>query len=628
MRRIVKELKLPERPFTPRQILAVISNAKNEGVNAEAFQRQGRSPEDRVYATCYLRYMQMLEQSGAVDFDDLLVKSVALLQLPHIATIFQRMYSYILVDEYQDTNQVQYEMVRRLAGSQRNLFVVGDDDQSIYGWRGANVRNIRQFEQDFPGAEVIVLGENYRSTQQILNVAQRLIDAAPQRPYRKVLQSQQPAGEAVFWQECANQNEESQRVCDIIERLVANGAVQYGDCAIMYRTNAQSRPFEEALARRRIPYTLVGGMRFYERREIKDMLAWLRLLYNPNDDVSLLRVCEEYAEGVGAGSMAHLTTWATAQGCSLFAAFVHVATDSDALPQLKGVSRQRLLKFAARVHHLMQSATTTPLVDVFAQVMVEINLADHFERQYGRDEARLRLENINELQRVAGEYAELPVDLQLGQFLEEVALVADVDVLDKQASQKGQVICITMHQAKGLEYDNVFLVGLEDNIIPHVRTHLDPHQVEEERRILYVGMTRARKRLYLMRAVRRAVFGNPEPTKRSRFLADIPMEQLTVLTGNGVVAPRSVRSAANPAYQGWGNAAAFQQPKTTPTLDFAVGDHVRHQRFGEGIVLAAKVVDDDVEVVVRFADRAVGEKKLIASFARLQKITLPEDPNS
>jgi len=413
----------------------------------------------------------------------------------------------------------------------------------------------------------------------------------------------------------------------VIERLVSGGAAQYGDCAIMYRTNAQSRPFEEALARRRIPYTLVGGVRFYERREIKDMLAWLRLLYNPNDDVSLVRVCEEYAEGVGAGSLAHVTTWASAQHCSLFAALVRVATESDALPQLKGVSRQRVLRFAAQLHHLMQSATTTPLVDVFAQVMVEINMADHFERQYGRDEARLRLENINELQRVAGEYAELPVDLQLGQFLEEVALVADVDVLDKQAAHKGQVICITMHQAKGLEYDNVFLVGLEDNIIPHVRTHLDAQQVEEERRILYVGMTRARKRLYLMRALRRAVFGNSEPTKRSRFLADIPMEQLTVLTNNGTVAPRPARATPNPAYQGWGNAAAFQQPKSAPMLEFSVGDHVRHQRFGEGIVLAAKVVDDDVEVVVRFADRAVGEKKLIASFARLQKITLPEDPS-
>lgn len=620
IRRITKELHVPERPFTPRNIMSAISSAKNEGLDATEYAKTVRTPESRIYATCFQRYSEMLVQAGAVDFDDLLLKSVALLAHPKVRAHLQRTYTYLLVDEYQDTNQVQYEMVQQLAAQSRNLFVVGDDDQSIYGWRGANVRNIRQFESDFPGAEVIILGENYRSTQPILDVAQQLIDAAPHRPYRKILQSQQPTGEAVYWQECADQNDESQRVCDIIEHLVKRGLTTYGECAIMYRTNAQSRSFEEALARRRIPYVVVGGMRFYERSEIKDMLAWLRVVFNPSDAVSLQRVLDAYAEGIGATSIGHVQAWADDQQMTLYAALIAVATDSSAAPLLKGAARQRVMRFAARLHHVVKQVAEMPLVELFDYVVVEMQVEAYLERAFGRDEARTRLENINELQRVADEYAALPRDEQLGQFLAEVALVADVDVLDRQVDRQHQVVCITMHQAKGLEYDNVFLVGLEDTIIPHVRTHNDPQQIEEERRILYVGITRARRRLYLSRAQRRMVFGNTENTRRSRFIQALPMDMFAVVTRQGQVAPRSQQAGAIDAFRSWG-ARSTTPPPANALPEFAVGDQVRHQRFGDGIVLAAKVVDDDVEVVVRFADKVVGEKKLIASFARLQKIT-------
>jgi DNA helicase-2/ATP-dependent DNA helicase PcrA len=510
--------------------------------------------------------------------------------------------------------------------------VVGDDDQSIYGWRGADIRNIRQFEADFSGAQVIVLPENYRSTETILAVAQKLIDAAPKRAHRKILKAQTAGGEPVLWRECSDQNDESQRVCDAIERLVKSGAARYADCAVMYRTNAQSRAFEEALGRRRIPYVLVGGMRFYERREVKDLLAWMRIMANPDDDVSLERALDFPNSGIGQSSLTHLQQWARAHAQSVFGAMVAAATDSHAVPALKGAARQRVIAFGSKLHHLRRRVLTLPLNEAFDAVLSETQFTAALATMYDDSDADARIENVNELRRVSGEYLELPVDEQLLRFLEEVALVADVDALaasESEAERDNRVVCITMHQAKGLEYDNVFIVGLEDELLPHSRTHLFPEQIDEERRILYVGVTRARKRLMLSRAERRMLYGQYGPTMVSRFLKDIPKGMLQVTTGLGSVTPTTttqrtqVAPTTRPEYRGWGDAAKFQTTSAAaaPTVDFAVGDRVRHQRFGEGIVMAAKVVDDDVEVVVNFADKAVGEKRLIASFARLEKIS-------
>lgn len=631
MKRLIKERNLPEKTFTARGVLSAISSAKSELLDVETYARASRSPESRVYAELYGQYQQALRIAGALDFDDLLLYGLALARQER----YQQRFAYVLVDEYQDTNKAQYEMVRALSRGSGNIFVVGDDDQSIYGWRGADIRNIRQFEADFIGAQVIVLPENYRSTQVILDVAQKLIDAAPKRAHRKILQAQTPGGEPVLWRECSDQNDESQRVCDTIERLVKSGAARYADCAVMYRTNAQSRAFEEALGRRRIPYVLVGGMRFYERREVKDLLAWMRIMANPDDDVSLERALDFPNSGVGQSSLTHLQQWARAHAQSVFGAMVAVATDSQVIPALKGAARQRVMAFGAKVHHLRGRVRTLPLNEAFDAVLSETKFADALAMMYDdRSDADARIENVNELRRVSGEYLELPVDEQLFRFLEEVALVADVDALaagESEAERDNRVVCITMHQAKGLEYDNVFIVGLEDELIPHIRTHLFPEQIAEERRILYVGVTRARKRLMLSRAQRRMLYGQYGPTTPSRFLSDIPKGMLHVTTGLGSVSPTTptqrVQTAltTKPEYRGWGDAAKFQSKPTAPTpssqATFAVGDRVRHQRFGEGIVMAAKVVDDDVEVVVNFADKAVGEKRLIASFARLEKIS-------
>jgi DNA helicase-2/ATP-dependent DNA helicase PcrA len=618
IRRITKELKLPEKPFTPRNVLAVISNAKNELIDVATYTASARSPEVRMYALCYARYEELLRIAGAVDFDDLLLRTIDLFRTEALAFYHSR-YRYILVDEYQDTNRAQYEMVKALAKGAGNIFVVGDDDQSIYGWRGADVRNIRRFDADFPGAQVIILAENYRSSQMILDVAQALIDASPRRVFRKELTAQTSGGEAVTWREYSDQNDEAQRVCDAIEHIVVSGSGRFSDCAIMYRTNAQSRAFEEALARRRIPYVLVGGMRFYERREIKDKLAWLRLMADPHDDVSLMRALDFPSSGVGAASQDHVNSWVATNRCSWYTGLMQCVNDPQAIPMLKGAPRQRLVQFALKLQRLLNQTNLVSLLDVFDAILIETLFSAALNEEYGETDGESRMENVTELRRVAGEYLLLPINEQLSRFLEEIALVSDVDRLN---TSDNHVVCITMHQAKGLEYDNVFLVGLEDDLLPHVRTHQDPAQVEEERRILYVGITRARKRLAMSRANRRLNRGQYMNTIGSRFLKDIPGKLLSNTAMGSRVGARTM-ATPNPTYQGWGTAAAFQANKAVtppPPIVIEVGDVVRHQRFGEGVVLAAKVVDDDLEVVVRFSDDAVGEKRLIASFARLERI--------
>ena len=619
IKRVMKELHLPERTMSPRAVMSAISDAKNNMHSPQSYAAIARSPEQHMIARCFDRYDALLHQSNAVDFDDLLGRAIALLVSPAVSRFHAR-YQYVLVDEYQDTNRAQYEIVKQLARGSNNLFVVGDDDQAIYGWRGADVRNIRRFDRDFPNAHVVILAENYRSTAAILHVAQTLIDGAAERPHRKELRATQPDGPPVVWREHADQNEEAQRVCDAIERMVKQGTVRYRDCAIMYRTNAQSRPFEEALGRRQIPYVLVGGMRFYERREIKDMLAWLRVVANPHDDVSLLRAINFPSVGIGDASQAHVTSWATQHQCSFYTALCVAARDVNAIPALKGVSRQRLLQFGGRLQRLIDMAPQQSLAHTFVAILDDTQYIAALHHEYGDSDGDARADNVLELQRVAGEYDALPIPEQLTQFLEEVALVADVDAL---ANDDNHVVCITMHQAKGLEYDHVFLVGLEDELLPHRRTHEHAHEIEEERRILYVGVTRARKTLTLSRARRRFTFGRFDPTTISRFVRPIASTLLSTPGAPSDATPTRAPTS-NPAYQGWGTAASFQTRSTASAprgdTQWQVGDRVRHQRFGEGIVLEAKVVDDDVEVVVRFADKALGEKRLIASFARLERL--------
>ncbi|NTV64669.1 MAG: UvrD-helicase domain-containing protein, partial [Oscillochloris sp.] len=615
-------------------MLGRISSAKNELVSPAEFARLNRSYADEIAARCYERYQQRLRESNALDFDDLLVKMVQVFELfPDVLAQYHQRYTHLLVDEYQDTNRVQYTLVKLLAGERRNLFAVGDNDQSIYGWRGADVRNILQFEQDYPDAQVILLEQNYRSTQSILDTAQALISGGDKQKHIKKLWTENGAGTQVSLHEGYDQDEEANLVGDEIARLVAAGDFSYGDCAVMYRINAQSRALEEALMARGVRYQIVGGTRFYERKEIKDVLAYLRLAYNPYDSVSLGRVLNWPGRGIGERSEGELLRWAAELGVPVYQALRELADSaastenagdkrSGATPPFAPRTRNALLAFLATLDQLGAMHGTLPLAELIDALLARLEVREALIKEYDAEEAEERWGNVQELRNVAGDYIGLPIEAQLPTFLEEVALVADVDKVDGKADA---VTCITLHQAKGLEYPVVFLVGLEEGLLPHSRSSDDREKVEEERRLLYVGMTRARQRLYLCYAFRRASFGRVNVTSRTRFLADIPRELLKQPLKRGVASP-SPQASMFTSRSGYGGATPRRQPgqperqpPPSPTaVTFFAGQRVRHATFGEGLVVSSRLVEGDEEVIVSFADK---ERRLLASFARLERDT-------
>lgn len=641
MRRVLRDLNLNEKQNPPRAIHARISSAKNELVSPQEYARLNRTYFDEIVVRGYERYQALLHEANALDFDDLLVETVRLFdQHPEVLARYQERYAYLLVDEYQDTNRAQYVLVKQLAARRRNLFAVGDADQSIYGWRGADIRNILQFEQDYPDAQVILLEQNYRSTQSILDSAQAVINAGDKRKHAKHLWTDNGSGPQVTLHEGYNQDEEAAFVADEIARLVASGEVSLQDCAVMYRTNAQSRALEEALSRRGLRYQLIGGLRFWERKEIKDTLAYLRLAYNPYDSVSLTRVLNWPARGIGERSQAELVRWAAELGVPVYQALKELEP-ADAPSPFNARTSTALRNFLALIDELGAARHELPLLNLIDLLRERVNLREALVREYGPEAADDRWSNIEELSTFAERYAGLPIEQQLPQFLEEVALVADVDRLDRNADA---VTCITLHQAKGLEYSVVFLVGLEEGLLPHSRSTDDRAKLEEERRLLYVGMTRARRRLYLCYAFRRTSFNRTNLSTPSRFLADIPRELLKqparrtpIVSVPRVGTPPARGASADPARgavrPGMG---AAQQPRGTARRPssppaprersvpdgphqpgFFAGQRVRHGTFGEGVVVSSRLVDGDEEVTVSFADR---ERRLLASFARLERL--------
>ncbi|MEI7771254.1 MAG: UvrD-helicase domain-containing protein, partial [Chloroflexales bacterium] len=522
MRRVLRELNLDEKKNPPRAIHARISSAKNELVSPAEFARLNRTYADEIAARCYERYQKLLRESNALDFDDLLVEMVHIFELfPEVLARYQERYAYLLVDEYQDTNRVQYTLVRQLAGGRRNLFAVGDDDQSVYGWRGADIRNILQFEQDYPDAQVILLEQNYRSTQAILDAAQAVIAGGGKKKHVKKLWTENGAGLQVSLHEGYDQDEEANFVADEIARLVASGDYRYGDCAVMYRMNAQSRALEESLIARGVRYQIVGGTRFYERKEIKDVLAYLRLAYNPYDSVSLGRVLNWPGRGIGERTEAELLRWAIELGVPVFQALREL--ESDTPSSLSARTKGALLSFLAGIDGLIAARAELPLIELIDLILGRMDVRAALLKDYDAEEAEDRWSNVQELRNVAAEYGGLPIESQLPTYLEEIALVAEVDKMDGKADA---VTCITLHQAKGLEYPAVFLVGMEEGLLPHSRSSDDRDKVEEERRLLYVGMTRARQRLYLCYAFRRVSYGRVNVSTPTRFLADIPKQLL------------------------------------------------------------------------------------------------------
>jgi DNA helicase-2/ATP-dependent DNA helicase PcrA len=610
IKRSLKELNLDPKQYAPKSLQSAISAAKSRLLTPAEYQKQGRSYFEEVAQRVYERYQKLLDESNALDFDDLLMKTVILFrEHPEVLSRYQERYLHVHVDEFQDTNLVQYELMKQVAGKYRNLCVVGDPDQSIYSWRFADLRNILNFEKDFPKAKVILLEQNYRSTKLILETANCIISANKQRK-PKELWTENEEGVKAAVVETYNEQEEAQFVVNEIEQLVSRGEVKRNEVAVMYRTNAQSRVLEEAFLRYGVPYKLVAGTRFYERREVKDVIAYLRLIQNPDDNVSFLRVINIPQRGIGEKTLAELAMWAESRRVSSFEALrlLAGAKKDDAKPPLSPRTVQALTDFGTMMTGFMQKSRELNVVELFDEVVERSGYRDYLTREVGGEE---RWENVLELRTVAQEYRDLPPPEGLRALLEGVTLVSDVDSLDESAAG---VTLITLHQAKGLEFPVVFIVGMEEGILPHIWSLDEPDQLEEERRLCYVGVTRAKKRLYLVRAFRRAFMGNSTVYGPSRFLKDIPPH---LITGGGV--EWEERSLPEAVYQ-WHRKPVRTSPlaERSPLADLKAGDHVRHAQFGEGIVVSYKAVNDDAEVTVAFD--GAGIKKLLASFARLEKV--------
>ena len=634
VRRMLHDLNLDVKQYQPRSILSRISSAKNELVSPTEFSRINRGYRDEVVARCYQRYQVLLREANALDFDDLLVETVRLFeQHPTVLAHYQQRYHYMLVDEYQDTNRVQYVLVQQLAAQRRNLFVVGDEDQSVYGFRGADVRNIRSFEQDYPEAQVILLEQNYRSTQAILDTAQAVISADAGRKHGKKLWTENSAGLHVALYKGYDQEAEAAFVADEIVQLVASGTFTMRDCAVLYRTNAQSRALEEAFSRRGLRYQIIGGIRFWERKEVKDVLAYLRFAANPFDSVSLTRILNWPTRGIGERTEIELARWAAQLGVPLFQALKELDNEHAASP-FSARTINILRSFLCLTEELNAACRQLPLVQFIAHLLERVPVRETLVREYKTNEADERWRNVEELSNVANRYSALPLEEQLPTFLEEVALVADVDKLDQMADA---VTCITLHQAKGLEYPAVFLVGLEDGLVPHSRSLDQRDQLEEERRLLYVGMTRAKQRLYLCHAGRRMSFGHTATTIRSRFLEDIPpalikspMRQRAVAAvpqlgiagrNSGTATNREVARASvvamPPTKPSAANTVPARLPQKPRVVTFFAGQRVAHTRFGEGVVVSSRLIDGDEEVTVSFTDR---ERRLLAELAGLVRV--------
>ncbi len=600
IKQALEELNLDPKQYAPRALRSTISAAKSRLINSEDYGQRVSSYFEEIVHRVYQLYQQLLSQGQAVDFDDLLMKTVQLLQHhPQILKRYQTKYVHILVDEFQDTNFVQYMLTKNLAGKYRNLFVVGDPDQSIYSWRFADLRNILSFEKDYPEAKVVFLNQNYRSTKTILEVASDIISANLQRKPQK-LWTENESGTSVIVIESYNAEEEAQSVVNEIERLVGQEHISLKDCAVMYRVNAQSRALEETFLRYGMPYRLVGGTRFYQRREIKDIIAYLRLIHNAQDNVSLARIINIPVRGIGHRTLSQLQSWAKAHNSSLF----------DAIAQLSNekILHQRITQTLAGFHTIMMELITQSrelsLSALLDKVLEHTRYKEHIlNREDGDD----RWENIVELRSVASEYDGHNPEEALATFLEKVSLISDIDELNERAEA---VTLITLHQAKGLEFPVVFIVGLEEGILPHRKSFDDPEDMEEERRLCYVGITRAQERLYLLRSYRRSLFGGSTANPPSRFLQDISSHLIS--------SKRLWEENSTPVINATFNRVPQSLNSPLDVLALKVGDHVRHGKFGFGIVMNCFHTRDDQEITVAFEE--AGVKKLLASLAPLEKI--------
>ncbi|PIE81701.1 MAG: hypothetical protein CSA11_03365 [Chloroflexi bacterium] len=650
VKRVLKELNLDDKKFPPPKLLNGISNAKNELITPDIYASTNYISE--ITRRVYEQYQLILQANNAMDFDDLLMNTVLLFkEHPDILQTYQQKYQHILVDEFQDTNTTQYALLQHLAAQHNNLFAVGDGDQSVYRWRGADFRNIQRFQEAHPDAQVILLEQNYRSTQIILDAAKAVIQHNQNRTHKNLFTERQ-GGEPIVIDEAYNDLEEGDIVISTIKSLLLNG-YSPGDMAVMYRTNAQSRVLEEAFIRANMPYRLIGATQFYKRREVKDIIAYLRLVHNPADSVSFNRIVNVPTRGIGAKTLQTLQAWAAANQWQPADAVIELATNPEVQHPFRGRAFNALHNFGNMLSAWITASAGSHVGDLFDLILEQSNYREYIDD--GTDEGCDRWDNIMELRGVAND-----PNLTLSEFLEQVALVSETDNLEEVPNS---TTLLTLHAAKGLEYPVVFITGLEEGMLPHSRSMQDAEELAEERRLFYVGITRAKDRVYLSHAFRRTFYGTTEATTPSRFLMDIP-EALTIgskpkqrrqeskarasswhqstpsWSSNRSQSSSSLgasrHSSSSPAHGGNQSSdkksasryeptrkplpkpnSPYDEPKrATPTsCQFSTGQKVEHATFGKGIVIESKITGNDEEVSVAF--NKVGIKRLAASFAKL-----------
>ena len=627
IRECLKELNIDEKHTAPGAVQAHISDAKNRLLDVAAFTAQVTDFFAEQVAKIYALYQSKLQENNALDFDDLLMLTVELLtKNEELRTKYQKKFQYILVDEYQDTNGAQYAITKLLAAEHRNICVVGDADQSIYGWRGADMRNIMNFEKDYPEATVILLEQNYRSTKNILAAANAVIENNLTRK-KKELWTDNPTGDHITIYEGATEKNEASYIVREVERLHTMFHVKYGDIAVLYRTNAQSRNIEEAFYATGVPYAMVGSVRFYDRREIKDIIAYLRVIYNPRDTLSLLRIINVPRRGLGPTSIARMMETAEEYRISLF----EVITDAQLLsmiPKLSAKVKLALEEFAAMVFTFMGQLGTRPIHEIVEDVIETSGYAAALEEEKKEDN-RDRLENLREFISVAKNFDDGAAEGEngLADFLAQIALISDVDQTEQS---DGTVTLMTFHAAKGLEFPAVFMAGMEEGLFPHSRTLLDDTEIEEERRTCYVGITRAERRLYLTYARQRTIYGRTEMSRPSRFLAEIPEElvehkEADFFGGTDLRAPsniwserstRTERKRYMPPPQHTAADGSVIRPDTSAA--FQAGDAVRHSKWGDGRIVAISGSGEDAELSIAFPGEGI--KKFVQKYAPILKL--------
>lgn len=621
IKQALKDLNLDPKRYDPRAMLGAISSAKNELKNAETFKREATDFHTQQTALVYERYEKKLKKNQSLDFDDLIMQTIHLFdRLPEVLQNYQRRFQYIHVDEYQDTNHAQYKLVKMLAERYQNLCVVGDSDQSIYRWRGADIQNILSFEKDYPSANVILLEQNYRSTQRILNAANKVINNNTGRKPKK-LWTDNHEGSPIYYYQAQTERDESLYVAQKIEALIRDG-FSYKDFAVLYRTNAQSRTIEEVFVKANIPYQIVGGTKFYDRKEIKDMLAYLRLIANPNDDLSFARVVNEPKRGVGKTSLEKLQSYAAQHDLSLYEAVEEIEHVGVSARAAKAIGQfQRLIRNWTEQQEFL-SAT-----DLVEEVLEKSGYEEMLLNEKSL-EAQSRLENLNEFKTVTQHFEATNEDKSLIAFLTDLALIADIDSMDDDPVGDDKVVLMTLHSAKGLEFPNVFLIGLEENVFPHSRSLMDEEEMEEERRLAYVGITRAEKQLFLTHATMRTLFGRTNMNQMSRFINEIPDEfiegkeltQQTESSKTDFFNKRQSASQFNQPAQPKRAARKVKQQTTTggESLSWNPGDKAMHKKWGEGTIVKVQGQGDGMELDIAFP-APVGIKRVLAKFAPVTK---------